>query len=143
MRLKRLWSPNGGSLETFVHTLLGTLYAGMVRPDLLHIHAIGPAMLTPLARLLGLRVVVTHHGPDYDREKWNGFARWVLRLGERMGMRFSNERIAISQTIQDIIAERHHRIAALIPNGVDLPELPNSCVKVRDVGSCQGATCCR
>ena len=29
----------------------------MKRPDVLHIQAIGPALLTPLARLLGLRVV--------------------------------------------------------------------------------------
>jgi glycosyltransferase involved in cell wall biosynthesis len=134
LRLKRLWSPKGGSLETIVHTILGTLYAGMVRPDLLHIHAVGPGLLTPLARLLGLRVVVTHHGPDYDREKWSGFARWVLRMGERMGMRFSNERIAISKTIQDLILERNNRESTLIPNGVNIPEIPNSCARVRSLG---------
>lgn len=133
VQLKRLWSPKGGSLETIVHTILGTLYAGMVRPDLLHIHAVGPGLLTPLARLLGLRVVVTHHGPDYDREKWSGFARWVLRMGERMGMRFSNERIAISKTIRDLILKRHNRESTLIPNGVNIPEIPNSCARVRSL----------
>ena len=132
VRLKRIWSPKGGSLETILHSLLGTLYAGIVRPDVLHIHAVGPALLTPLARLLGLRVIVTHHGPDYDREKWSGFARWVLRLGEWMGMRFSNERIAISKTIQNIIADRHGRSAAIIPNGVEVPELPRTCSTVRE-----------
>ena len=134
VRLKRIWSPKGGSLETILHSLLGTLYAGVVRPDVLHIHAIGPALLTPLARLLGLRVIVTHHGPDYDREKWSGFARWVLRLGEWMGMRFSNDRIAISKTIRNIIADHQGRSAALIPNGVEVPELPNTCAKVREFG---------
>ena len=138
VRLKRIWSPKGGSLETILHSLLGTLYAGIVRPDVLHIHAVGPALLTPLARLLGLRVIVTHHGPDYDREKWSGFARWVLRLGERCGMRYSNERIAISNTIQTIIAARHDRGAALIPNGVELPELPNTCAKPRELGLVPG-----
>ena len=29
--------------------------------------------MTPIARLLGLRVVVTNHGPDYDRDKWGPF----------------------------------------------------------------------
>ena len=94
--------------------------------------------MTPLARLLGLRVVVTHHGPDYDREKWNEFAKRVLRLGEWMGMRFSNRRIAISKTIQRIIADRHGRDAALIPNGVDLPDLPNTCTKARELGLVPG-----
>jgi glycosyltransferase involved in cell wall biosynthesis len=138
VRLRRLWSPRGGSLETVVHTLLGTLYACIVRPDVLHIHAVGPALFTPLARLLGLRVVVTHHGPDYDREKWNGFARWILRIGEWLGMRYSNERIAISKTIQSIVADRYGRSAVLIPNGVALPELPNSCTKVLEFGLVPG-----
>ncbi len=46
------------------------LYAAIKRPDVLHIHAIGPMIMTPFARLLGLKVVVTNHGPDYDRQKW-------------------------------------------------------------------------
>lgn len=132
--LKPLWSPRGGSLETFVHTFIGTLYAGMARPDVLHIHAVGPALFTPLARLLGLRVVVTHHGADYDREKWNAFAKWVLRLGERVGMRWSNRRIAISKTIQTLICEHYRCDAVLIPNGVDLPELPRTCGTVTEFG---------
>ena len=127
VRLTPLWSPRAGTFETLVHTFLGTLYAGFVRPDLLHIHAIGPALFTPLARLLGLRVVVTHHGPDYDREKWGVFAKGVLRLGERVGMRFANQRIAISRTIQRLISQRHSRDSVLIPNGVNLPELPRTC----------------
>jgi glycosyltransferase involved in cell wall biosynthesis len=125
--LEPLWSPHGGSLETFVHTFFGTLYAAVARPDLLHIHAIGPALFTPLARLLGLRVVVTHHGPDYEREKWSPFAKRVLRWGERAGMRCSNARIAISKTIQQLIRERHQLDSTLIPNGVELPELPTRC----------------
>ena len=132
VQLKRLWSPKGGSLETIVHTLLGTLYAGLVRPDILHIHAVGPALMAPLARLLGLRVIVTHHGPDYDREKWSGFARWILRLGERVGMRFSNQCIAISKTTRGIIGKHHNRDSALIPNGVEIPELPATCATVRE-----------
>jgi glycosyltransferase involved in cell wall biosynthesis len=126
VRLTRLWSPRAGAFETIVHTLLGVLYAGIARPDVLHLHAVGPAIFTPLARVLGLRVVVTHHGADYDREKWSGFARWVLRTGEHFGMRWSNARIAISQTIQRLIERRHQRASVLIPNGVDLPELPGS-----------------
>ena len=71
VRFHPLWAPRSKRLEAILHTLLGVLYAGLVsRPDVLHIHAIGPAIMSPLARLLGLKVVVTHHGPDYDRQKW-------------------------------------------------------------------------
>ena len=122
IRLTRIWSPQRPGMEALVHTLLGVIFAGFSRPDILHIHGIGPAAVAPIARLLGLRVVVTHHGPDYDRDKWGWLARAILRAGERLGMRYANARIAISRVIVDLIRAKHGRDAALIPNGVVVEE---------------------
>ncbi len=124
VRFHSLWAPSASGVEAFVHSFLGVLLAAVKRPDILHIHAIGPAIMTPLARLLGLRVIVTHHGPDYDREKWGRGARALLRLGERWGMRFAHHNIVISRVIRDLVWEKHHRRATVIPNGVDLPLIP-------------------
>lgn len=121
VRYRRVWSPKSMRLEAIVHTFLGVLVAAVRRPDVLHIHAIGPALMTPLARLLGLRVVVTHHGPDYARQKWGRFAKWVLRTGEHWGMRFANGRIVISKTIQSMVCAKYKLESELIPNGVELP----------------------
>ena len=52
-----------------------------MKADLVHIHAVGPALLVPLAKLLGLQVVFTSHGPDYRKNKWGRLARVVLRCG--------------------------------------------------------------
>jgi glycosyltransferase involved in cell wall biosynthesis len=117
IRLRRIWSPRTSGYETLVHSLLGVLYAGVTRPDVLHIHAIGPAIVTPIARLLGLRVVVTNHGPDYDRDKWGPFAKRVLRTGENFGMRTAHARIAISRVIQELIRTKYGLGSDLIPNG--------------------------
>jgi glycosyltransferase involved in cell wall biosynthesis len=117
LRLTRIWSPTTSGLEAFVHSLLGVLYATFKRPDVLHIHAIGPAIVTPIARLFGLRVVVTHHGPDYDRAKWGRLARWVLRKGEQWGMRYASARIAISNVIADSIRSHDGHDSYVIPNG--------------------------
>lgn len=118
-----LWAPKSKGLEAVLHTFLGVLYAGIKRPDILHIHAIGPAIWTPLARLLGLRVVVTHHGPDYHRQKWGLLARTILKAGEWLGMRFSNARIVISNTIRELVIQKHTMHAELISNGVVIPQL--------------------
>ena len=96
------------------------------RPDLLHIHAVGPAVMVPLARLFGLRVVVTHHGADYEREKWGGFAKFILRAGEACGMLFGHQRIAISQVIRHFIKHKYSVDCEYIPNGTELPELPTT-----------------
>jgi glycosyltransferase involved in cell wall biosynthesis len=139
VRFHRVWTPRSKALEAIVHTFLGVLYAGIIkRPDILHIHAIGPALMTPIARLLGLRVVVTHHGPDYDRQKWGGFARQVLQLGERFGMRWANARIAISDVIRGIVRAKHTSDCVLIPNGVDLPILAKEVDRLAPFGLVSG-----
>ena len=122
VRLKDIYAPRKKSIEAIVHTFLAILYARRGKADVLHIHAIGPALLTPFARLLGLKVVMTHHGPDYDRQKWNKLAKTVLRMGERMGARYANEVIVISTVIDNILREKYHRCNAhLIYNGVNTP----------------------
>ncbi len=126
VRFRRLWSPRANGFEALIHSFLATLYAVVRRPDVLHIHAVGPALLAPLARMLGLRVVVTHHGADYDREKWGRLARWVLRTGERWGMGFAHERIVISEVIRRHVAARYGRDSVVIPNGVHIPPSPGS-----------------
>lgn len=137
VRFTRLWSPQSTGLEAMLHSVLGVFYAGVKRPDLLHIHAIGPSIVTPLARLLGIKVVTTHHGPDYDREKWGKFARWLLRTGEKMGAKFSQRSIVISDVIAQILKRNYAVDSTNIPNGVELPELepPGETLQALDVAA--------
>jgi len=126
IKLYRLWSPKLNGLEAFIHTLLAVLRAGLKRPDVLHIHAIGPAIMTPLARVMGLKVVVTHHGPDYDREKWGKAASWILQTGERLGMKWSSQRIVISDVIKSMVMNKYNAESTLIYNGVTIPDIPDT-----------------
>ena len=122
VRLQHLYTPRRKSLEAIVHTTLAILHARRQGADIVHIHAIGPALLTPLARLLGMRTVVTHHGPDYERQKWGRLARAMLRLGERAAACHADALIVISRHIAERVAEHHGRTDThLIPNGVNLP----------------------
>jgi glycosyltransferase involved in cell wall biosynthesis len=118
-------SPRIQGVEALVHTFFGVMYAAVRRPDVLHIHAVGPWLWAPLAKLMGLKVVVTHHGQDYLREKWNAPARAMLLLGERLGVACADERIVISHSIREIVKTKYGRDAMLIPNGVgDLRRVP-------------------
>src|SRR5581483_1599709 len=138
VRLRRIWSPRTPGFEALVHSILGVLYAGVSRPDVLHIHAVGPSIVAPIARLMGLRVVVTHHGPDYDRDKWGWFARWVLRSGESLGMIYANARIAISKVIMDGVRTRYGRDSDLIPNGAVSVEMPRETNEIERHGLKRG-----
>lgn len=67
-------------------------------------------------------MVFTHHGPDYDRQKWGFVAKKILLLGERWAVRYANEVIVISEVINQLIQKKHARYDAhLIHNGVNEP----------------------
>ena len=132
--VRGIWSPPSSHLEAIVHTFLGILYAATVRPDILHIHAIGPALMTPLARTLGLRVVVTHHGEDYNRQKWGLAAKCILKLGEHVGMRYAHARIVISKGILASVAQKFGITCEEIANGVTLPDLTSQGLILKKFG---------
>lgn len=114
------WAPSNTRLEAIVHTLLALFKARRLKPDIVHIHAVGPSLVAPLARLMGMKVVFTHHGYDYDREKWNTLEKKVLRLGEWAGMRFAHGRIVVAKHIADAMQAKFNRNVHFIPNGVQI-----------------------
>lgn len=124
VKLVDIPTPHTKALEAIWHTFRAVNYAARVKADILHINAIGPALMVPYARLRGLHVVFTHHGFDYDREKWGRFAKMMLRLGERLGCRYADEVIVISEVIRGTIARKYGRTehVSLIYNGVPEPE---------------------
>ena len=125
VKLVDIETPKKKSFEAIIHTYRAINMAKKLGADILHIHAIGPALLTPYAKMLGMKVVFTHHGPDYDRDKWGKAAKMVLKLGERMGCMFADDVIVISDVIRNLIKEKYGRTknVHLIYNGVSKPEI--------------------
>ena len=125
VKLVDIATPKKKSVEAIVHTFRAINKAKRLGAEVLHVHAIGPALLVPYARLLGMKVVFTHHGPDYDRDKWGKAAKMILKLGERMGCKFANQVIVISDVIKNLIAKKYGRTehVHLIYNGVPSPEI--------------------
>jgi glycosyltransferase involved in cell wall biosynthesis len=121
-----MWNPKKKFLETIIHTFCAIFKAKLLGCDLIHLHALGPALLVPLAKILGLKVVMTNHGPDYDREKWGYLPKLILRLGEFLGSKFSNKVISISKPISDSLKQKYNCNAVIIPNGVLIPEIKHT-----------------
>lgn len=118
-RTRPLWAPRGKGLEAAIHTLVCVAYCMLLlRPDIVHVHGIGPGACAALLRLAGLRVVLTHHGHDYDAAKWGWFARRLLRVAEHLGVRFSHEVICVSENIRNEVTRLNGR-SQTIRNGVD------------------------
>lgn len=122
VHLVDVYAPHQKSIEALVHTFLAILKARRLNPDIIHFHAVGPSVEVPIARMLGMKVVMTNHGPDYDRKKWGKLAKTLLKLGERFSTNWSNEVIVISHVIDDILRRKYGRNDCnLIYNGVETP----------------------
>lgn len=119
VKIKDLYAPRKKSIEAAVSTLLGVIYARRAKADWVHIHAVGPSIVIPVAKLLGLKVIMTHHGFDYERKKWGKLARWTIKIGEKMAARFADKIIVISRPIAERMAQEYGRTDTyLIYNGV-------------------------
>lgn len=110
-------------LETISNTFAAIIWARFrAKADVVHIHAIGPGLLSGMARILGMQVVLTHHGDDFNRAKWNRFAKFILRLGERIGVTSAARTVAVSPSLADRLKRSYKNKAASInyvPNGAD------------------------
>lgn len=126
VRLIPLACPKHKYLEALLHSLVGVLHARKLSPDLLHIHAVGPSLVAPLARWLGMQVIVTNHGPDYQRKKWGVLAKAILRLGEHLGTRWAHQVICISEAIAADLRRKYNARPVVIPNGVEMPQRVDS-----------------
>lgn len=112
-------------IETFLHTFISILYARiLLKPDIVHLHAIGPSIFTPIARLLGLKVVVTHHGADYNRQKWNKFAKSLLRFGESMAVKHASQILVVGSSLSQHLKKKFPL------NAKKIHYIPNGCPQV-------------
>ncbi len=117
MRLVRLPTIRSKHLETVVHTVLSTAHAITRRYDLVHYHALGPALFSFIPRPFGAKTAVTVQGLDWQRKKWGRTAANVLRLGEKASVRLPDATMVVSQTLQERYRELHGAEPFYVPNG--------------------------
>ena len=110
-------------LEAITHTFLSILHCLKLRPDIIHVHGIGPSLLIPLAKALGFKIVTTTHGSNYKHKKWGALAKLILRAGELVMAIFSDKIIAVSENIKTEMKDKYRKDAFMICNGVEVPDI--------------------
>jgi len=128
--LRSLWSPHGKHAEAFVHTFLAVTLARWYGARIIHLHAVGNGLAIPYARILGLKVLLTHHGFDYHRKKWGRAARLALRLGEHLAARYAHVLFGVSPEVCRHLTGRYGREVVYLPNGVPAPSPGNNTSRV-------------
>ncbi|MBZ5599003.1 MAG: glycosyltransferase family 4 protein [Acidobacteriia bacterium] len=109
-------------LETLVHTCLSTVHASFSRCDIVHYHALGPALFSFIPRLFGKKTVVTVQGLDWQRKKWGRIAATVLRLGEQAAARLPNATMVVSRVLEEHFRTTYRAETIYVPNGTTIRE---------------------
>lgn len=99
-----------------------SIFTAFSNCDVVHIHAEGPALFCWIPKLFHKRVVVTVHGLNWQSAKWrNNFGGKIIKLGERIAVRYADEIIVLNKTTQNYFKKAYSRETHFIPNGVSNP----------------------
>lgn len=109
-----IWTKN---LETVTYSLLATIKATL-KADIIHYHGNLPALWSFIPWMFNKKVILTLHGADWKRPKWNKCMSLVHRIALKTSLFFSNTVISVSKSLHDELAEKHNHIG-FIPNGMD------------------------
>lgn len=106
-----------GGLAAVSSSFFAALYSAFGKYDVVHIHAEGPAFFCWLPKMLGKRVVVTVHGIDWQREKWqSGLGSKFIHQGEKNAVKYADEIIVLSKGVQKYFMDTYGRKTHFIPN---------------------------
>jgi len=106
------------NLSTIVHAFLASMHVAFHRADVVHYFITGTTLFAPIPRLLGMKVVCSVDGTDWQRRKWGRFARWYLKMSESLAVRFSNALVSDSRDVQRYYTEVYGAESSLIRYGI-------------------------
>jgi len=106
------------NLSTIVHALFATVHVAFRRVDVVHYFTTGATLFAPLPRLLGKRIVCSVDGTDWQRSKWGKFARWYLKLSERLAVWFCHELVADSHEVAQYYRSTYGADSRIITYGM-------------------------
>ncbi|HRH23287.1 MAG TPA: glycosyltransferase family 4 protein [Candidatus Magasanikbacteria bacterium] len=123
-------------LDTIVHVFTSTIHALFSSYDVIHYHGVGPALLAWIPRVFKpqVRVIVTLHSLDRFHQKWNVFAKYMLKLGEKAANIFADDTITVSKSLHEYVKAEYGVETTYIPNGVEIPQRTTSVAHIASFG---------
>jgi glycosyltransferase involved in cell wall biosynthesis len=104
-------------VDAFVTSALGAIASSGKEYDIVHFHALGPSLFTPLPRIsTRAKIVVTCQGLDWQRAKWGRFSTGLIQTGEKAAVRFAHGLIVVSDALQNYFLSTYGRKTVYIPN---------------------------
>ena len=103
-------------LDTGIYTFFCTLQAIFHQDNIFWYHTPGSCLLIKLAKIFNKKTILTIHGIEWQRQKWNTpFNRFFLKSLESMAVHNSDICTAVSQDLCQYIQKTYHKNCTLTP----------------------------
>ncbi|KJH71204.1 glycosyltransferase family 4 protein [Aliterella atlantica] len=104
-------------VDAFSSSAVGAISAIAANYDIIHFHALGPALFSCLPKIASsAKVVVTCQGLDWQRAKWGNLSSRLIKLGESTAARYADGIIVVSEELRSYFFRTYERQAVYIPN---------------------------
>lgn len=97
-----------------------SLFKSIRSYDVVLILGVSGCIVLPLFKALSKsKVIVNIDGLEWKRDKWGKFAKWFLKLSEKVAVNFADVVVADNQGIVDHVQQCYNKSAELIAYGAD------------------------
>lgn len=123
IHLESVFTINKKGLAAVTASIVAAFYSAFGQYDVVHFHAEGPCAMLWLPKLFGKKCIATIHGLDHQRAKWGKFASTYIMIGEKCAVKYADEIIVLSKSVQNYFEKTYGRETKFIPNGVNRPQI--------------------
>ncbi len=102
--------------DAFIHSLLSSIHVCFTSADTVWYQAIGPSFFSFIPKIAGKKILVTIHGLDWKRAKWNRIAQLFLKICEKIAVKNADKLIVVSDDLQMYYQTYYRK-----PSTVDAP----------------------
>ncbi len=120
VKLVTLPSVHTKHLDSITHSLLSTVHLVIHGSDVAVYCSSGNSTFTWLARLRGIKVILNTDGLEWERAKWNQWAKQYFKFAEWLAAKFANVLIADSRVISEYYKKRFGRDTVYAAYGADI-----------------------
>lgn len=97
-----------------------SMWKCLIGYDVILVLGVSGGIFLPFFHLFNKKkLIINIDGQEYKREKWGRLAKWLLRISEKLAVKYADVVIADNKGIQDYVSEIYHRPSTLIGYGGD------------------------
>ena len=110
---------NANGIQSIPYDVI-SIYKSLKFADTILILGVSGCIFLPFVKLFGKsKIIVNIDGLEWKRDKWNGFAKWFLKLSERIAVKYADLVITDNKAIQQYVIDEYGVTSELIAYGGD------------------------